>query len=152
MRCWFYVAYKEFTTHLNVECFKLAVLAIFLSYAPTFFGWNWPSASGEEDFLKFVNAYALFHNYLPLKKGGALHLNKLESPLPQNALCKVWLKLGQWFWRRRFLKIFNVFHNCQVWFSLSCFKAFLSDSLTLTSDLENKRHLSLIMMINCTKL
>ena len=32
-------------------------------------------------------------------------LNKLESHLPNNALCRVWLKLAQWYWRRRsFLK------------------------------------------------
>ena len=36
----------------------------------------------------------------PLEKGGALHLNKLESPSPKDALCQVWLKLAQWFWRR----------------------------------------------------
>jgi hypothetical protein len=28
---------------------------------------------------------------------------KLESPLPKDDLCQVWLKLAQWFWRRRFL-------------------------------------------------
>ena len=37
------------------------------------------------------------------------HLNKLESPLPKDALCQVWLKLAQWFWRRRFLNLVNVF-------------------------------------------
>ena len=37
----------------------------------------------------------------PLEKGVALHLNKLESPTPKDALCQVWLKLAQWFWRRR---------------------------------------------------
>ena len=26
---------------------------------------------------------------------------ELESPSPKNALCQVWLKLAQWFWRRR---------------------------------------------------
>ena len=31
-----------------------------------------------------------------------LHLNKLESPSPKDALCQVWLKLAQWFWRRIF--------------------------------------------------
>ena len=31
-----------------------------------------------------------------------LHLNKLESPLPKDALCQVGLKLAQWFRRRRF--------------------------------------------------
>jgi hypothetical protein len=33
-------------------------------------------------------------------------LNKLEFPLPKNDLHKVWLKLGCWFWRRRFF--FNI--------------------------------------------
>ena len=49
--------------------------------------------------------FSLFHYYLPLKKRGvALHLNKLESTPPMNVLCKVSLKLIQWFWKRRFLK------------------------------------------------
>ena len=52
-------------------------------------------------FLKFVNVFSLFRYYPPLEKGGALHLNKLESPLPKDALCQVWLKLAQWFWRRK---------------------------------------------------
>ena len=30
-----------------------------------------------------------------------LHLNKLESTSPKDALCQNWLKLAQWFWRRR---------------------------------------------------
>ena len=38
-------------------------------------------------------------NYLPLEKGGALHLNKFESLSPKDGLCQVWLKW--WFWRRR---------------------------------------------------
>ena len=59
------------------------------------------SSYGEEDFLNFVNVFSLFRNYLPLEKGAALHLNKLESPSPKDALCQVWLKLAQWFWRRR---------------------------------------------------
>ena len=62
---------------------------------------NWPSGSGGEDFLNVVNVFLLFHNYLPLEKGVNLHLNKLEFPLPKNALCQVWLKLAKWFWRRR---------------------------------------------------
>ena len=32
------------------------------------------------------------------------HLNKLESPSPKDALCQVWLKLAQLFWRRRFFR------------------------------------------------
>ena len=50
-------------------------------------GWDWLSGSGEEDFLNFVNVFSLFRNYLPLEKGGALHLNKLEFPSPKDALC-----------------------------------------------------------------
>ena len=38
-----------------------------------------------------------------------LHFNKLESPSPKDALCQVWLKLAQWFWRRRFLNFVNGF-------------------------------------------
>ena len=47
---------------------------------------------------KFV--FSLFLNYLPLEKGGAIHLYKLESPPTKDALCQAWLKLVQWFWRR----------------------------------------------------
>ena len=64
--------------------------------------------------MNFVNVFSLFRNYLPLEKGGVLHLNKLESPSPKDALCQVWLKLAQWFWRRRFLnfiKVFSLFRN-----------------------------------------
>ena len=38
-----------------------------------------------------------------------LHLNKLESHSPKEVLCQVWLKLAQWFWRRRFFNFVNVF-------------------------------------------
>ena len=55
----------------------------------------------EKTILKFRNIFLLFRNYLPLKKGRALYLNKLEFPLPNGALCKVWLKLAQWFLERR---------------------------------------------------
>ena len=65
------------------------------------FVWNWSSGSGEEDFLNFVNVFLLYRNYLPLEKGGALHLHKLESPSPKDALCQVLLKLAQWICRRR---------------------------------------------------
>ena len=58
--------------------------------------WLW-----RRRFLKFVNVFSLFHNYLPLKKGRDLHLNKLAFPSPKDALCQVLLKLAQWFWRRR---------------------------------------------------
>ena len=47
--------------------------------------WFW-----RRGFFNFVNVFLLFSNHLPLEKGGALHLNKLESPLPKDALCQVW--------------------------------------------------------------
>ena len=38
-------------------------------------------------FFNFINVFWLFQNYLPLEKGRALHLNKIESPSPKDALC-----------------------------------------------------------------
>ena len=37
----------------------------------------------EKKVLKFVNVFSLFRNYLLLKKGMALYLNKLESTSPK---------------------------------------------------------------------
>ena len=64
--------------------------------------------------LNFVNVFSLFRTHLPLKKGRALHFNKTQSLSPEYALCQIWLKLAQWFWRRRFLNflnVFSLFHN-----------------------------------------
>ena len=57
------------------------------------FGWNWPSGSGEEIFFKFVNVFSLFRNYLPLEKGGALHLTKLNPLHPRMHFTKF-----EWNW------------------------------------------------------
>ena len=44
--------------------------------------------------------FLLFRKYLSLEKGGALHLNKLESPPLKDALCQLSLfEIGSW--RRR---------------------------------------------------
>ena len=48
--------------------------------------WFW-----RRRFLNFVNVFLLFPIYIPLEKAVALHLNKLESPSPKDALCQVWL-------------------------------------------------------------
>ena len=40
-------------------------------------------------FLNFINVFFLFHYYLPLERGMALHLNKLEFISPIVALCQV---------------------------------------------------------------
>ena len=66
----------------------------------------------EKKIFKFINAFSLFHNYFPLEKGVAFHLNKLEFPSPNNALCQVWLKNVAHFSREEDLKF------CQ--FSLIC--------------------------------
>ena len=63
----------------------------------------------EKKILNISNIILHFcYNYFPLEIGVAFHLNKHEFPLPKNVLCQVWLKLAQWFWRRRFLNIFNI--------------------------------------------
>ena len=46
-------------------------------------------------FINFVNVFSLYRNYFPLEKGMAHRLNKLESPIPKDALCHVSLKLTQ---------------------------------------------------------
>ena len=63
----------------------------------------------EKKIFKFINAFSQFHNYLPLEKGVALHLNKLEFPSPNDALCQVWLKNVALFSRGRFLNFVNIF-------------------------------------------
>ena len=63
----------------------------------------------EKKIFKFCQCIFAISYYLPLEKGGALYLNKFESPSSKDALCQVWLKLAQWFWRRRFLNFINVF-------------------------------------------
>ena len=63
----------------------------------------------EREVFKIYQCISLFHYYLPLEIRVALHLNKLESSLPKDALCQVWLRLTQWFWKRRFLHFVNVF-------------------------------------------
>ena len=62
-------------------------------------GWFW-----RKRFSSFDNVYSLLCYYLPLEKGGALHLNKLEFSSPKKTLSKGWLKLAPWFWRKTFLK------------------------------------------------
>ena len=53
----------------------------------------------EEMIFKVLQCIFPISLLSPLGKTVALHLNKLESTLPKNALCQVWLKLVHW--RRR---------------------------------------------------
>ena len=41
-----------------------------------------------------IFTFSLFLNYLPLEKGVALHLNKLESPSPKDALHQNLVEIG----------------------------------------------------------
>ena len=63
----------------------------------------------ESNIFKIRQCIFAISKLSPLEKGGALHLNILESPLAKDTLCQVWMKLAQWFWRRSFLKFVNVF-------------------------------------------
>ena len=67
------------------------------------FDWNW------QRFFNLVNVFSLWCNYFPLGKRETLLLKKLESTSTKDALCQVWFKWAQWFWRRRFLNFVNVF-------------------------------------------
>ena len=62
----------------------------------------------EKKIFKFRQCIFPISFYFSLEKGGVLHLNKLESASPNDALCKVWLKLTMLFWSR-FLNFFDIY-------------------------------------------
>ena len=74
--------------------------------------------SGEEDFYRFLSMNLSLFRHLPLKKDRALHLNKLESSLPKDALCKVWLNLACRF-LRKYIQILWMYSCCFVIFPCS---------------------------------
>ena len=77
------------------------------------FCWNWSRDSGEEHFLNIFNWIIYFCYYLPLEKGVALQMNKLEPPLPKDDLGQVWSKLALCYWRRKLLNVCNrILHLC----------------------------------------
>ena len=51
----------------------------------------------EKKFFNFINAFSLFRNYLPWTR----YFNKLGSLPTKDVLCQFWMKLAQWFLRRR---------------------------------------------------
>jgi hypothetical protein len=71
--------------------------------------WFW-----RRRFFCIFSVFLHFCYYLPLKVTNGHHMNKSESPSPKDDLGQVWLKLAQWFWRRRFFCIFQ----CIFTFSL----------------------------------
>ena len=56
----------------------------------------------EKKIFYFFNLFLLVDYNFPMGKDMALHLNKLKSPSPKEALCQVWLKLTQCFLREYF--------------------------------------------------
>ena len=60
---------------------------------------------------KILESILTMYFCLPLEKGMALHLNKLESSSPKNILWQVWLKLYLWFWRSKKMKMWKVYNN-----------------------------------------
>ena len=48
------------------------------------------------------------HYQFPLKQALDFHLNKLKTVSLKYAFCQIWLKLGNWFWKRRSLNVVNV--------------------------------------------
>ena len=74
----------------------------------------------------------MFHDYLPLNKFkipntaitwleycryGVKHnsINQFPNNSPEEPLCHVWIKLAQWFWKRRSLYCFLVFDIIYIW-------------------------------------
>ena len=56
----------------------------------------------EKKIFKISSMYFCYFLFIPTwKRPWPFHLNKLESSSSKDALCQVWLKLAQWFWRRR---------------------------------------------------
>ena len=45
-------------------------------------------------FFNFINVFSLFRDYLPLEKGGDLHLYKLESPIAAALIVPSLVEIG----------------------------------------------------------
>ena len=98
---------------------------------------------GHIPHLRKLFIWFKYHNVNKVKKNTiiyfnyenllVLHLKKLESPSYKDASCQVWLKLAQWFWRRRW--------KCEK------FTTTMTTTTTTTKDngqfLTRKAHLSL---------
>ena len=75
-----------------------------------------PQHSPEKTSWKSINTYD-YHNVDKEKKISSFTLwelngssfEQIEFPSPKDALWQVWLKLVQWFLRKRFLNFVNVF-------------------------------------------
>jgi hypothetical protein len=72
----------------------------------------WPNGSWEKDISKWPHLPFAFVIIPPLKTIWQFFFSKIEFTLPKNDLYQVWLKLADWFGKRRFLKIIsNITHE-----------------------------------------
>ena len=92
------------------------------------FGWNWLSGSGEE-YFKFHGLY--FHYFViifPWKRAGP-SFEQTWIPYTQGCFVPSWLKLAQWFWRRRFFNFINVISSFRNYLPFERGGAFISTNL-----------------------
>ena len=66
--------------------------------------WFW-----RRKFSKFLNVFFTISHLTPLWEGCGPTFGQTWIPSSKDAFCQVRLKLDQWLWRRRFLKVVNVF-------------------------------------------
>ena len=68
----------------------------------------------EKKILKSSQCIFIIFQLFPLSKGCSPSFEQIWIPFTQECFCKVWLKLDQWWCRRKSIKVFNVFllfHN-----------------------------------------
>ena len=74
--------------HLNILEFPLPKDAL-CQFWLKLVQWFW-----RRTVLNFVNVFSIFHNYLPLEKGEALHLNKFEFPFTEGCFVSILVEIG----------------------------------------------------------
>ena len=100
------------------------------------------SISTYDYIITLIKRGKISHNLL-FENWMVLHLNKLESHSPKDALCQVRLKLAQWFWRRRL--------KCEKFMTTTTMMTdkFSSEKLTCASG-SGELKKSIDIFFNCT--
>jgi hypothetical protein len=57
----------------------------------------------EKKIFKNLKCILTLLRLSPLVEGQSPSFEQFRIPSPKDDLCQVWLRLAQWFWRRRFL-------------------------------------------------
>ena len=84
MPCWFYLVYKVFTRHLNMECFESAVLQLSYLMCPLTF-WAFCLIAfnfSRIDWVKWFHWSRRKHGYNKCGKNGLLGSDKSKISLP----------------------------------------------------------------------